>query len=136
MGYRRKLQTAVGIGLLAAGLSFYVSAVADPPVGFLEGRLKIVSIKEVELAGARPSKPQVGNYADFPLVVLNRATQQQVARITPDQNGAYKLELPAGDYTLNIDRSRGGNYRVNPQSFTVSPQKTVRVDMEIDTGVR
>ena len=37
--------------------------------GFLEGHLRIFSQKEVELAGASPSK-FAGNYPDYPLIIL------------------------------------------------------------------
>jgi hypothetical protein len=42
---------------------------AEAP-GFLEGRLKIVSPKEVKLAHESPAKKEGKNYADYPLVVL------------------------------------------------------------------
>jgi len=113
-----------------------MSASGETSVGFLEGRLKIISIKEVELAKTGPSKATGGNYADYPLLVLNRRTRQEVARIKADAKGNYRLELPAGDYILDIDRRLGGNPRAQPQSFTISPGQTVSVNMDVDTGVR
>jgi hypothetical protein len=133
---RLRRLTISEIVLLGVALIFCISAGAEAPVGFVEGRLKIISIKEVEVAGQGTAKTMAGNFADYPLVVLNKTTRQQVARMTPDRNGNYRMELPAGDYLLDIDRRVGGIARSEAKSFTVSPQRTVRVDMEIDTGIR
>src|SRR5437764_806707 len=115
MRRRHKSRILFRGGFVAAVLCFCISAGANPLVGFIEGQLKIISSKEVELSGTGPSKPQGGNYADYSLVVVNRTTGQQVARITPDRTGAFRLAVPAGDYMLDVDRSRGGNCRANPQ---------------------
>jgi hypothetical protein len=84
--------------------------------------LKIISPEGVELADETPSKMTAENYADYPLVILNQDGKQEVARLTVDANGNYHAELPSGDYVLQL--------------FTIAAGRTVRVDMNIDTGVR
>jgi hypothetical protein len=106
------------------------------PQGLLEGHLKIVSLKEVELAGANPSKGTSGNYTDYPLIILSKAEQKEVARITVDRDGNYRLSLPPGDYILDVQGRGRGRVRAKPQPFTVVSNQTVRVDMDMDTGVR
>ena len=104
--------------------------------GFLEGHLKIVSLKEVELAGGKPRKYTVENYAEYPLIVLSKYGQNEVARVTPDREGNYRISLPPGDYVLDAQGRRPGGVRAKPQLFTVVSDQTVQVDMEIDTGIR
>jgi hypothetical protein len=104
--------------------------------GFLEGHLKIVSLKEVELAGANPSKGASENYAEYPLIILSKAGQKEVARIIADRDGNYRVSLPPGDYMLDVRGRASKNVRAKPQPFTVVSNKTVRVDMDIDTGIR
>ena len=105
--------------------------------GFLEGQLKISSPKEVELADATPSKTSAGNFADYPLIVLSRDGKQEIARVTADENGNYRVTLPPGDYILDVPGRRPrGHVRATPQPFTIVPNQTVHVDMNIDTGVR
>jgi len=104
--------------------------------GFLEGHLKIISPKEVELADETPSKMTAENYPDYPLVILNREKQTEVAHVTADENGNYRISLPPGDYVLDVQNRRRRHARVTPQPFTVVANQTVRVDMAIDTGVR
>jgi hypothetical protein len=108
---------------------------AAPP-GFLEGHLKILLSKEVELADGTPAPASAENYADYPLVVLSQDRKQEVTRVAADKNGNYHVELPPGDYVLDIQRRPRGRVRATPQSFAVVSGQTVRVDMEIDTGVR
>ena len=110
---------------------------AAAPQGFVEGHLKIISFKEVELAGTGPSKAELShNYDDYTLVVLSRAGNKLVASVTPDRDGNYRVALPPGDYILDVEGRGAKRKRGKPQSFTVSPNQTVRVDLDVDTGVR
>jgi hypothetical protein len=104
--------------------------------GFLEGHLKIISPKEVELADETASKMVAGNYIDYPLVILSRDKQTEVAHVTADEHGNYRMALPPGDYVLDVQNRRRHHVRATPQPFTIAANHTVRVDMAIDTGVR
>lgn len=111
------------------------SANAQSP-GFLEGHLKIIASREVELADATPSENAADNYAGCPLIILSRDKQKEIARITADENGNYSASLPPGDYVLDVQDRRRHHVRATPQPFTIAANQTVRVDMAIDTGVR
>jgi hypothetical protein len=107
------------------------------PRGFVEGHLKIVSPKEVELAdGSPPADVATVNYAEYPLIILSKDGKNEVARVTADKNGNYRAALPPGDYVLDVQRRAPGHIRAKPQRFTVVSNQTVRVDMDVDTGVR
>jgi len=100
--------------------------------GFLEGHLTIISNKEVDLADQ--TQPVSSNYDDYPLIVM--AGKKQIATITADKKGNYRVELAPGKYVLDAEGRTHGHLRVKPQPFTIVSEKTVRVNMEIDTGVR
>jgi len=52
-------------------------------------------------------------------------------------NGNYRIALPPGDYILDVQgRLPKGHVRAKPQRFTVVSNQTVRIDMDIDTGIR
>jgi hypothetical protein len=107
------------------------------PIGFLEGHLRIISSREVELADATPSKMTAENYVDYPLVILSRDKKTEAAHVTADEHGNYRVALPPGDYILDVQgRIRRGRMRAKPQSFKVVSNQTVHVDMNVDTGVR
>jgi hypothetical protein len=105
------------------------------PVGFLEGHLKIFSPKEVELADETPSK-MAENYADYPLIILSTDKKKEIARVVAGNDGNYRVALPPGDYILDVQDSARKHVRAKPQPFTVVSDRTVRVDIDIDTGIR
>jgi hypothetical protein len=105
-------------------------------VGFLEGRLRILASKDVELADGTPSKFGDGNYAEYPLIVLSSDSKNEIARITADENGNYRVALPPGDYLLDVQDRRRRHVRATPQPFAVASNQIVHVDMNIDAGVR
>jgi hypothetical protein len=106
------------------------------PPGFVEGHLKIVSLKPVELADGNVEKGTSENYAEFPLIILSQDGQKEIARVTADEKGNYRVALPPGDYILDVQGRGKGHVRAKPQRFTVVSKQTARVDMDIDAGVR
>jgi Carboxypeptidase regulatory-like domain len=121
--------------LIAVCIFSVVSGRATELPGLVEGHLKIISGKEVELADGNAPAITAENYAQYPLVILSR-DQKQIARVTADANGNYRIALPPGDYVLDVQDRGRRHFRAKPQSFTVVSNQTVRVDMNIDTGVR
>jgi len=116
--------------------SFLLGAINAAAPGFLEGHLKIVSPKEVDLADGKQAAITGEIYAEYPLIILSQDGKHEVARITADGNGNYHTALPPGDYVLDVQRRAPGHVRAKPQQFTVVSNQSVRVDMDIDTGVR
>jgi hypothetical protein len=105
--------------------------------GFVEGHLKIISPREVELANGVPASITAESYAEYPLIILSQDSKKEIARVTADGNGKYRLPLSPGDYILDVQRRQPkGHVRAKPQRFTIVSNQTVRVDMDIDTGVR
>jgi len=88
------------------------------------------------LAGGSPSKFTAINYAEYPLIVLNKDGQKEVARLTPDREGNYRVSLTPGDCVLDVEGRRPGGVRAKPEAFTVVSHQTVRIDMDIDLGIR
>ena len=105
------------------------------PQGFLEGHLKIVSPKPVDIGDENAATVTTGNYADYPLLILSGDGQKEIARITADTKGNYRAVLPPGQYVLDVQgRTQGRtrwHLRAKPQPFTVASNQTVRVDMVI-----
>jgi Carboxypeptidase regulatory-like domain len=108
----------------------------DAARGFLEGHLRILPFREVELSDGTPAPATAEMYAEFPLIILSQREKKEVARTTADANGNYHLALPPGNYVLDVRGRAPGHVRARPQRFTVVSKETVRVDMDIDTGVR
>ena len=112
-----------------------VAGMATEQPGFVQGHLEIISPAEVELADGNTPAIKAGNYGQYPLIIVSR-DQKQIARVTADANGNYRVALPPGDYVFDVQDRRHRHFRAKPQPFTVVSNQTVRVDMNIDTGVR
>jgi len=103
----------------------------------MEGNLKIVSPRAVEPSDNMP-RPAVApeTYAEYPMIILSQDGKKEIAHFTADENGNYRVELPAGDYILDVQGRAPGHVRAKPQPFTVVSNQTVRVDMNIFIGFR
>jgi hypothetical protein len=122
---------AACIFLMLAG----TASIKAAPQGFMEGHLKIVVIRAVEPDNIPPPE----NYAEYPLIILTQEGKREIARLTADKSGNYRVALPPGTYILAL-QERSGEERAaqqihaNPQPFTVVSNQTVRVDMQILIG--
>ena len=101
--------------------------------GVMEGHLKILSRKPVDIGDENAATVTTANYADYPLLVLSGDGQKEITRITADTNGNYRAVLPPGDYVLVAQRRPRRHVSAKPQPFTVVSNQTVRVDMTIGT---
>jgi hypothetical protein len=108
---------------------------AAPP-GFLEGHLKIVYPREVELADGNAAAITTEQYAEYPPIILSRDGKKEIVRMSADGDGNYRAALPPGDYVLDVQGRARGHARAKPRRFKVVSNQTTRVDMDIDTGVR
>jgi len=124
---------AACIFLMVAG----TASVKAAPQGFMEGHLKIVVIRAVEADDMPQTAPET--YAEYPLVVLNQDGKREIARLTADKSGNYRVALPPGAYILALqersaEERAAERIHANPQPFTVVSNQTVRVDMSILIG--
>jgi hypothetical protein len=115
-----------------------VYAVSDntAPPGFMQGHLRIVSGRPVELADGNASTVTAETYAEYPLIILSQKGKKEIVRLSADGNGNYRVSLPPGAYILDVQDRTRKHVRANPQLFTVVSNQTVRVDMDMDTGIR
>jgi hypothetical protein len=125
------LAFALGIFLLACSASLNAAE-----QGFLEGHLKIIfgmavgSSDEMPRAEAAPQ-----SYAEYPLTVLSQEEKKEIARVTADEHGNYRVALPPGNYVLDVQDRVTKHVHAAARPFTLIPGETVRVDMNIVVGI-
>ncbi len=103
------------------------------PSGIMEGHLKILSPKAFDVGDENAATVTAENYAEYPLIILSQEGKKEIARVTADENGNYRVALSPGDYVLDVQGRARKHVRWKPQPFTVVSNQTVRVDMAIDT---
>ena len=114
--------------LLLAG----TESIDAAPSGFVEGHLTIVSPKPVQPTDENVTAETAENYADYPLVILSQDGQKEIARVTADGDGNYRVALSPGHYILDVQGRVRRHVRAKPQPFTIASKQTVRIDMHID----
>ncbi len=115
----------------------FAASINAAPQGVLEGHLSIVSPREVGASDDMPRQivaPET--YAKYPLIILSQDGNKEVARLTADEDGNYRIALPPGAYVLDVQDRAAKRLRARPQPFTVVSNQSVRVDMNVNTGIR
>ena len=128
-----KYLIAIASSLILAG----ATPVNAAPPGFMEGHLKIAWLGAAEHSDEMPRQTVTAEkYAEYPLIVLSQDGQKEIARVTADGNGNYRVPLPPGTYILDVQDRAAKRLRAKPQEFTVVSNQTVRVDINIVIGFR
>jgi len=63
--------------------------------------------------------------------MLELAGEKEIARVTADENGNYRVAQPPGDYVLKVQERTRTHLRCKPQQFTIVSNQTVLVDIAI-----
>jgi len=120
---------------LISGCIFFILASTESvnasPSGVMEGHLKVLSSKPVDIGDENMATVTAEDYAEYPLLILSQSEKKEIARITADENGDYRVALPPGDYVLEVQSRPRKHLRWKAQPFTVVSNRTVRVDMDI-----
>lgn len=113
-----------------------IASIEAAPQGFVEGHLKIVSPRAVEPSDNMPRAAVAPeSYAKYPLIVLSQDGKKEIAHVTADENGNYRVALPPGAYIFDVQDRVTKGIGAKPQPFTVISNQTVRVDMNIFVGL-
>jgi len=125
------------IGACTSLILIGTGSIKAAPQGFMEGHLKIVSPRAVEPSDNMP-RPAVApeTHAEYPLIILSQDGKKEIAHVTADENGKYRVALPPGAYILDVQDRVAKRVRAKPQPFTVISNQTVHVDLNIFTGFR
>jgi hypothetical protein len=109
-------------------------AVTPAQPGFLEGDLSIHSGRGVDLADKPSPSPNQTSFKEYPLAVFSKDHQTEVAEVSVDEHGHYRLPLPPGEYILDIKGRVRKRLRLTAHPFTITSQQTTRMNMEIDSA--
>jgi hypothetical protein len=101
------------------------------PSGVVEGHLKVLSSKPVDIGDENAATVTAEDYAEYPLLILSQSEKKEIVRITADENGDYRVALPPGDYVLDVQSRPRKHLRWKAQLFTVLSNRTVHVDIDI-----
>jgi len=124
--------------LIIITLTLLLTACAATPseTGTLEGHVNIGPLVPVVREGEAEPTPAPEVYAGREIVIFAEDGQTEATRAKIDPNGNYHVTLPVGTYVVDINHlgiDRGLNL---PQTVQITSQQVIRLDVEIDTGIR
>jgi hypothetical protein len=125
------IQRALSLIALAMLLASCGAAPATPGTG-IEGIVEVAPTCPVERINSPcPPHPMAAT------IVIKNSQAVEVARVTSGGDGRFKVDLPAGSYTL-IGQMVGGSMlpRPIPTNAVVSPGRYTTVTVMYDSGIR
>lgn len=142
-GFLRRFPRAAleKVALWALILFLFVSlaAACRPRVietGVLQGNVSIGPISPAMREGEAEPTPSPEMFAERQIVIYNASGSKEIQRVPIDAAGAYRVELPGGVYTIDINRIGIDSADGLPTRIEIEPGETVRLDISIDTGIR
>jgi hypothetical protein len=120
--------------LVCVMLAGSIMAESEKP-GFVEGHINVGPLTPVEREGAPKPTISAEGYAALQLAVFKADGKTKVADLMLDKNGNFRQPLAPGTYVVAMPPRRITKANL-PRAITIVSDQTVRVDIEIDTGIR
>jgi len=80
--------------------------------------------------------PTAETYAAYPIGVWNSDKSVKIASLSPNLEGNYKLELPAGSYVVDFEKPAPFSKGVLPATVAIQAGQTSVFNISVDTGIR
>jgi hypothetical protein len=129
----RPLWMLLAVCIAFVSLAGCPSQGGDP--GVLTGNVTIGPLSPVEIEGqSTPVPPDV--YAARKVMVYTGDGNRLVEQVDISHEGAYRVELRPGAYTVDINHVGIDWSKDVPRKVTIVSRETVHVDIDIDTGIR
>ncbi|MFL6501611.1 MAG: hypothetical protein ACJ8LL_12955 [Candidatus Udaeobacter sp.] len=93
----------------------------------------------ITISPANPGPTRIGAAASMPLAKLTFAVEKnnnEVASFITDEQGRFRVELPAGHYKISLKGRRSSIGHIGPFEADVEPGKMTNVEWECDSGIR
>ena len=125
--------------LLVVTIFLVAACTKIPPSGTLKGKVTIGPLCPVERNPPDPScQPTEETYRAWALAVVEAQSKKEVVVIIPQLDGTFSVQLPPGDYMVDLQKSnnaigKGGGL---PLSVTINDGHTTTASINIDTGIR
>ena len=103
--------------------------------GTLEGQVTIGPIQPVVRPGEDPAVPPEV-YAARKVMVYDKNGKKLIQEVSLGHDGYYSVELQPGIYTIDINRIGIDSSSDVPGQIEIISGETIKVDIDIDTGIR
>ena len=128
-----------GRALVVLAILFVAALTACRPEaeqGWLMGQVTIGPLQPVAEIGVPEPTPDPEVYTARQIVVFDPDSGAEVLRAGLDTNGQYRVALPAGIYTVDINHAGIDSAAGLPATVEIYPNQATQLDVAIDTGIR
>ena len=123
------------LAVIVIGLLFSACSAGTVEMGTLEGTVTIGPIWPVERPGEeRTIPPSV--YEARKVMVYDKNGSKLVKQVDLEYGGYYSVELKPDTYIVDINRIGIDSSSDVPKEIEIRPGETVKLDIDIDTGIR
>jgi hypothetical protein len=103
--------------------------------GILEGNVTIGPICPVERPGI-PCPVPCEAYQARKILIYDKSGTKLLQQVNIDCAGHYRVELKAGEYTVDVNHVGIGHVTNVPKKIEIKAGKTIELNIDIDTGIR
>lgn len=123
--------------ILLAGMdcSKKASSVQENPKGFLQGKVTIAPVRPLERRDAPPVDMSRW-YKGKIVLIYSEDEKTLLAKAPVDDTGRYHVSLQPGYCMVKMKLGRMQSTRDLPKRIEIKAGQTVRVNIDIDTGIR
>ena len=122
--------------LLACGIFSPPEIIPSPPAGILEGQVTVGPLQPVERVGQPTATPAPEVFTSRSLNIFQSDGKTLVTSLHFNPDGTYRVALQPGTYMVDIPQTGIGFARPLPKTITIHSGETIRLDIDIDTGIR
>jgi hypothetical protein len=132
-----RLPSIISLCLLAtAFLAGCVAPPASPGTGTLQGHVSIGPVQPMVRADEPALTVPPEAYAARQLIIVGTGEQTAVYRVQIGPDGAYKVALPPGTYTVDLSRVGMDFSKDLPATVEIVAGQNITLDVDVDTGIR
>ncbi|MFC1919284.1 hypothetical protein ACFLWX_00625 [Chloroflexota bacterium] len=125
----------IQILILLSAVLLSACSLGTTEAGVLHGKVKIGPIQPVEQPGVTPTVPPEV-FRARKVLVFDKSGDKLVERIDIGDDGCYSIKLEPGTYVVDINRVGIDSSGDVPKEITIISGLTVRLDIDVDTGIR
>jgi len=103
--------------------------------GILEGQVTIGPLEPVERPGVTPTVPPEA-YAARKVMIYSQSGDRLIKQVDIGPDGHYRVELEIGTYSVDINRIGIDRSADVPRAIEIRAGQTLRLHIDIDTGIR
>ena len=103
--------------------------------GTLQGKISIGPLCPVERIPPDPNcLPTAETFKAWPLAIFKG--EQKVKSFTADAQGNFRIDLPLGEYVIDLEQQRGIGGGNLPQDIIIQSGEITTLNIGLDTGIR